>query len=109
MKMRLFCLYDLKAEAPANNIFKAFSTDAEAARFFEGVIEHSETIISKHPGDFDLLCIGEIDFDTLSLTPMLGIRANPIARGIDVVRAIKRARGVVSSDDDSQLSLVKEG
>lgn len=99
MEKGLYCIYDVKAEAPVNQIFQCFGTDPEATRMFASVIQTPGTIIHEHPADFQLLRIGSIDFDTLKVTPNLSSRHIPIAEGRAIVRELQRARQAANGHD----------
>lgn len=92
MEQRLYAIYDIKSEALVSKVVQILNTDAEASRMFEGVIATPGTLIHDHPQDFNLICLGTIDADTLQLTPNLTSLHVPISTGANIVREIQRAR-----------------
>lgn len=105
MKFNLYCIYDLKAEGVVNGVFQAFSTDAMAARFFEGVIKQPGSMIHEHPSDFELRRVGVVDYDTLKVECNPQACVNAVSSGRDVARAIERVRGQDVPQDGDQLAL----
>lgn len=67
MKMRVFSVYDVKAE-----MFSppwVMGTIGEATRAFQDLANDANSSVSKHPGDFKLCCLGEFDNVTGVLVP----------------------------------------
>lgn len=109
MEMRMYCVYDFKAEAPVNRIFQCHGTDAEASRLFSAlVMSPNSGMVHDHPGDFGLLCVGVMDFDTLVFKGHPGCRANPVITGEACVRAVERARAdkSISQGEEPGLAVV---
>jgi len=89
MKVKVFCIYDSKAEAYGQPFFsqstgsaiRAFSDDANSDKKDSGV--------AMHPEDFTLFEIGEYDHNTGMMLPL----EVKVSRGcaIDLVRETLRA------------------
>lgn len=91
MKQKLYSVYDIKAECPVG-VIQWFTNDAAATRMFEAVIRTPGSMISEHPEDFVLLCLGTMDLTTLSIELNVINRMVPIAEGFQIARALTRAR-----------------
>lgn len=96
MIRRLYCIYDLKAMAPINGILQAFGNDDEASRMFRSVVVTDGTMVFSHPDDFGLCCVGEVDYDTMVITPT-AIPGRPVLLGTDVVRELRARANSESS------------
>lgn len=108
MVRRMYCIYDMKSEAPVNQIFQCFSTDEDASRMFHDVVMSPNAgLVHKHPGDFALLFVGEIDFDSLAFKPNNGTRFNPVMTGDACVRA-ERARAAEIAQSESESAEVRD-
>lgn len=59
MNMRIYAVYDVKALAYAPPFFQA--TDGVAVRMLHELVNDSTSMVSRHPGDFKLYCIGTFD------------------------------------------------
>lgn len=103
MVRRMYCIYDFKAEAPVSQVFQCFSNDDDASRMFRAVVLSPGSLVHEHPGDFGLLFVGTIDFDSLSFVANSGSRFNPVLTGDACVRA-ERAR--VESQSSKDVSAV---
>jgi len=68
--MRIYTIYDTKAEHYGNPVF--VRTDAEARRGFGQVAVDRQTEIGRHPEDFILYRIGTWDAETGRITPEAG-------------------------------------
>ena len=62
MRLRLFSVYDTKADA-FNTPF-ACPTNGIAIRHFSDMANNPESSISRHPGDYKLFCVGDFDDST---------------------------------------------
>lgn len=103
MEARVYCIYDLKAEAPVNSVFKCMSTDAEAVRMFGQLLSDRQGgLVADHPADFALVCVGTVDFSTLQFLINPGSRYSPVITGDACVRALARARAGITSDSDGE-------
>lgn len=60
--IRLYMIYDTRAQMLIGGI-QPFKHDAPAIRFFDDVARGDNSIVGKHPHDFQLLCIGELEED----------------------------------------------
>lgn len=106
MEMNLYCIYDYKAQGPVGNLFQCWSTDAQAARSFEQVVMSPGHLVNQHPGDFGLVCVGVINFDSLQLVANPACVSSPIIMGDACVRAVERARvQLVPSDGDKAVAV----
>lgn len=98
MVQRLYCVYDRKAKVPFNGIFQQFNNDEDASRLFSDVVMNPQSgVIHKHPEDFALMYVGDIDNDTLHMTPAI---ASPVVTGDACVRAVERARAEFARAQD---------
>lgn len=79
--MRIYTVYDTKAEHYGNPVF--VRTDAEARRSFEGVVHDKTTEIGRHPEDFILYRIGTWDAENGRITPEAG---TCIAKAIEFIK-----------------------
>lgn len=69
MIRRIFSIYDIKAELFSPPFYMA--TAGEAVRAFKDLVNDNQSSISRHPGDYRLMCLGTWDdaagaFDTTS-------------------------------------------
>lgn len=62
----VFCIRDLKAGAVVSGLMLC-RHDAVAVRAFVDVLGNPETIVSKHPEDFDLVLVGTFDEESCEL------------------------------------------
>lgn len=79
--MRVYSIYDTKAEYYSNPVF--IRTDAEARRNFEAVANDTAGEIGKHPEDFILYRIGTWDPENGNIKPEAG---TCIAKAIEFVK-----------------------
>lgn len=56
---RLYVVYDLLAAAMIAAVME-FRHDAAAVRAFGDILSDPQSMLSKHPADFDLLCVGTV-------------------------------------------------
>lgn len=68
--MRIYTIYDTKAEHYGNPVF--IRTDAEARRMFGQVANDESTEIGRHPEDFLLYRIGSWDAENGKITTEAG-------------------------------------
>lgn len=59
MKLKMFCVYDSKAEAFMQPFF--MNSTGEAVRSWQDVVNDPKTQFNKHPADFTLFELGEYD------------------------------------------------
>lgn len=59
MNQQLYAVYDNVAKALTGGVM-VFSHDAPAIRVFVDALSEPSSILSKHPDDFALICLGEI-------------------------------------------------
>lgn len=63
----IYGIYDKRADALISvNLFKH---PAAAVRFYGDVASTPDTTVNKHPEDYDLVCICELDDDHTALSP----------------------------------------
>lgn len=62
MKLKIFSVLDVKADAFMTPFF--FSTTGQAVRAFSDLANDGQSMVSRHPGDYRLNCIGEFDDST---------------------------------------------
>lgn len=58
--MKLYSIYDTRAGAIAGGVH-VFRHHAQAIRFFADMCADGKTMISRHPADFHLVCIADVD------------------------------------------------
>lgn len=66
MILRIFTIWDIKAENFSNPFF--MSTAGEAIRAFKDLVNDGNTTVGRHPGDYRLMCIGTWDNSTGTIT-----------------------------------------
>ena len=59
MKMKMFSVYDIKAEAFMVPWF--MPAQGQAVRAFADLVEDKNSMVGKHPGDYRLTLLGEFD------------------------------------------------
>lgn len=59
MKMKMFSVYDIKAEAFMVPWF--MPAQGQAVRAFSDLVQDKNSMVGKHPGDYKLVLIGEFD------------------------------------------------
>lgn len=59
MTLRIFSIFDSKAEVFSAPFFMA--TAGEAIRAFKDLVNDSQSTVSRHPGDYRLMCLGTFD------------------------------------------------
>lgn len=59
MKLKVFSVYDIKAEIFNGPFF--MSTNGEAVRAFKDLANDEKTTIGRHPEDYRLMCLGKFD------------------------------------------------
>ncbi|UIB81452.1 nonstructural protein [Flyfo microvirus Tbat2_130] len=66
--MKIFSLYDTAIQSHSTNPFFQPSS-AAAVRAIKGEMQNPESMLAKHPGDFELWCLGEYDEQKGTITP----------------------------------------
>lgn len=66
MILKIFSVWDLKTEAYMQPFFS--QTIGSGIRAFTDAASEQTSMLSKHPGDFQLHCIGEFDDSTGKIT-----------------------------------------
>jgi hypothetical protein len=59
MILKVFSVYDIKAEVYSSPFFMAMT--GEAVRAFKDLANDSNTTVGRHPNDFRLTCLGSFD------------------------------------------------
>jgi len=59
MKLKIFTIHDMKADLHGPPFY--MNTNGEALRAFADLANDQSSTVSKHPGDFQLMCIGTWD------------------------------------------------
>lgn len=59
MKLKVFSVLDTKADAFQTPFF--MPSTGQAVRAFKDLANDGQSLVSRHPGDFQLCCIGEFD------------------------------------------------
>lgn len=57
-------------------LLMCFRTDQEAARYFADAINDTTSILNKHPGDYELIYLGNVDPEG-NLDALTGARGSP--------------------------------
>ena len=70
MIINLYVVFDRVAESVQGGVH-CFPHDAVAVRFFRDVMDAPDTSLSKHPADYDLLCLGSLDNDGPALVSLV--------------------------------------
>ena len=78
MKQWIFSVFDSKAETFNTPFFMA--AKGQALRGFQDEVNRPESEIGKHPEDYTLFCIGEVDLDTGKITPL----SSPTSMGLAI-------------------------
>lgn len=68
MARKIFAVYDLKSMTILGAVLMMHKHDAPAIRDFNDALSDDRGIFSKHPEDYNLLCLGDID-DEGSIIP----------------------------------------
>lgn len=66
MTLKIFSIWDIKAENFSNPFF--MSTAGEAIRAFKDLVNDPNTTVGRHPGDYRLMCLGTWDSGTGIIT-----------------------------------------
>lgn len=81
-------VYDLKAGMLLNGFLHVLPTHGAAERWFRDLVANQDGPVYRHPGDYVLVCIGKIDYDTLKVVSF-GVGASmPICTGASVARSM---------------------
>ena len=67
MKMKMFSVYDIKAEAFMVPWF--MPAQGQAVRAFSDLVEDKDSMVGKHPGDYKLVYVGDFDDSTGEFMP----------------------------------------
>lgn len=67
MVLKAYSIFDVKADSYNAPFFK--STHGQALRDFVDLVNNPETVVSRHPEDFKLCCIGSFDDSTGQVWP----------------------------------------
>jgi hypothetical protein len=88
MTVNIYVVYDTVAQSVQGGVH-CFPHDAVAIRFFRDVMDAPDTSLNKHPGDYDLLCVGTLNSEGPSL---FGFEVRTILTGASIVTV--RSEGV---------------
>lgn len=78
MKNFIFSVFDSKAEIFNTPFFMA--AKGQALRGFTDEVNRPDSEIGKHPEDYTLFCIGEVDLNTGLITPL----STPTSMGLAI-------------------------
>lgn len=67
--MNIYAIRDLVANSLLGGLH-LFRHPAPAVRFFGDIAADQQTMIARHPQDYDLIRIGALDEDTFVVTPL---------------------------------------
>lgn len=79
MTAKIYAVKDLAIEAFGNPIFVRHQ--GQAIRGFQDECKNPESMMNRHPGDYELYYIGEYDDTTATITPATNIER--VARASD--------------------------
>lgn len=79
----IYVIYDMKAKI-ALKPFMIERNDVVPIRQFGELVNNEQTILHKHPGDFELVQIGHVDLETLLMD---GMDDRLVANGLEFVQA----------------------
>lgn len=65
---RIYAIYDTAAAMTIGGLH-LFRHDAAAIRLFTDIAEMKDSTLGKHPEDFDLRCLGELNEDSCEISP----------------------------------------
>lgn len=68
MQTGIYAILDIIANMIVGGLYM-HKHDAVAIRFFNDVASQGDSLISKHPQDFDLICLGTLEEDN-TITPV---------------------------------------
>lgn len=74
--MRVFSVYDSKAEAYGSPVF--LKTKGEAIRGFTDIVNDGNSMLSKYPGDYTLFELGSFDEETAKFD----LHSSPVSLGV---------------------------
>lgn len=98
MKMRLFAIWDSKAEVYSQVMSSPSS--GSMIRSFADTVNDGKSDFSRHPADYTLFCVGEYDDQVGVVTPIVHVN---LGNGLQYV--VSR----VAAGDERQLQLVDPG
>lgn len=81
MKQQVFSVFDSKAETFNTPFFMA--AKGQALRGFQDEVNRKDSEIGKHPEDYTLFHIGEVDLETGLITPLT--TPNSLGLGVEFV------------------------
>lgn len=67
--LKVFAVIDNQAQNIVGNMLTIHRHEAPAIRQFTDLLSDERSMLNKHPHDFDLVQMGEIDEDTMALEP----------------------------------------
>lgn len=67
MIQSLYAVYDLVSESFVGGVH-CFAADAAAVRMFGDALADPASMLAKHPNDFQLACLGQLDLGTGVIT-----------------------------------------
>ncbi|QXP08637.1 MAG: nonstructural protein [Arizlama microvirus] len=67
MNLRMFSIYDIKAESFMTPFF--FPANGQAVRAFSDLANDKNTLVGRHPSDYKLCYIGDFDDDSAEFLP----------------------------------------
>lgn len=79
MSQRIYAVKDLAINAFGNPIF--VRAQGQAIRSFMDECKNTESMMAKHPADYEMYYIGEYDEETATITPATNIER--VARATD--------------------------
>lgn len=70
---QLYIIYDIKAESVIGGIIQEAADGPAIRAFHDALNPKNQTVLSDHPEDFKLLCIGSMDATGLIVAPEPGL------------------------------------
>lgn len=87
---KLYAVYDTVAEEIITGPIMVLPNDAAARRFFQDLITDQRSNLSTHPKDYDLVCLGEINTGTGSITTSPNGNIETVVSGQSVIHTLER-------------------
>lgn len=105
-----YCIYDLKALKPVNDILQILPSDGVAARVFEDVLNTADpnSDFARHPTDFVMVRVGIINFDTLAVDSYGVGASEPVITGASVVRRRRTVDTALSESPAVPMSVAND-
>ncbi|AZL82689.1 nonstructural protein [Apis mellifera associated microvirus 11] len=97
--MRIYAIRDTVAQAIVAGAVFTERSDASASRMFADACLDERGLIGKHPGDFELIHLGDLEEDTGKITTD-GVFGYPLPRVITTGASMVAARNAAQAQGD---------